>query len=183
MDVGVEIQKHVCIILKVLKRLRCHRSSSLTRLHCVSSRPQSNDGWTVRSKRMHSHLSQSALGRHHQRDARRREFAVSCWIILEPAAHVCVLAGLPRYTRAPCREGVDQLLVHDTQITGHQISQPVKSYSFETQGASMIYERREFFKGWSTESHSMTSEAKNNLGPLHRSIPLACDRYHGCLQI
>ena len=35
-DVPVEMQKHVCIILKVLKRLKFHRSSSLKRLHCVS---------------------------------------------------------------------------------------------------------------------------------------------------
>ena len=120
----------------------------------------------------------SPLGRHHQRDARTHELAVCCWIILDPAAHVCVLAGLPRYTRVPCGKRAVQWLVHDTQITRTQISQPVKRYSFETHGASMIYESREFFKGWSTESHSMTGEAENIVGTLFRSILLACLRYH-----
>ena len=74
----------------------------------------------------------SPLGRH--------ELAVCCWIILDPAAWQD-----SHDTRAPYGEGAVQWLVHDTQITRHQISQMVKSYSFETHGASMIYESREFF--------------------------------------
>ena len=173
------MQKHVCIILKVLKRLRYHRSSSLRRLHCESSRPQPNDGWTVRSKRMHSHLTISEPPQESHLDETTsvthehtswRFVAASSWTL----QHTCV----------SWQDSHGSIGSFTTRISqGHQISQPVKSYSFETHGASMIYERREFFKGWSTESHSMTSEAENNLSPLHRSILLACDRYHGCLQI
>ena len=97
--------------------------------------------------------SKSPPGRHHQRDARTHELTVCSWIILDPAAHVCVLAGHPRNTNAPSEEETVQWLVHDTEITQYQISQALKSYSFETYGASMKYESREFFKEWSAESH------------------------------
>ena len=121
--------------------------------------------------------SKSPPGRHHQRDARTHELTVCSWIILDPAAHVCVLAGHPRNTNAPSEEETVQWLVHDTEITQYQISQALKSYSFETYGASMKYESREFFKEWSAESHFTTGEAENILGPLHRSILLACRPY------
>ena len=67
--------------------------------------------------------TRSPLGRHHQRDTRTHELAVCCWIILDPAAHAF------RAERELSSGSFTTRKSHEPKI-----SQPVKSYSFETHG-------------------------------------------------